>query len=249
MDFKTPRTALLDGDIIAYQSAAWAHARGMDGVDLRDRVLAQAREWTERAFCSSCIVCLSCDRENNFRRDFWPTYKAHRDDVVDPPQRKACVEYLIEEFPSIRKPRIEADDVMGILGSAPSLPDGSIPVIVTVDKDLRQVPGWHFNPNHDDFPIRVTQEEADRAFHLQWLTGDATDHVPGLWRWGPAKASALLDPLPSHAWGAAVLAAYRDHPKRYTDDYALAMARCVRILRAGEWDRTKQEPILWTPNT
>jgi hypothetical protein len=31
------------------------------------------------------------------------------------------------------------------------------------------------------------------------------------------------------------------------EDFALAMARCVRILRKGEYDRDKGDIILWNP--
>lgn len=243
---KHDRTALLDGDIIAYQSAAWAFARNVDGLDLQERVLWQANEWVKAAFCEKAIVMISCDRAENYRRGIWAQYKAHRDDHVDPPGRPACVAYLMEAFPSIRKPHIEADDLLGIVGTK-GLPDKSMPIIVTVDKDLRQVPGWHFNPDKDDFPVRVTEEEGDRYFHQQWMSGDATDNIPGLFRWGPAKAQKLLDATPRAEWSAAVLRAYSEHPRKYDRSYALAMARCVRILRDGEWDKAKQVPILWKP--
>lgn len=247
---KTNRTALLDGDIIAYQSAAWAAARSIDGVDLRDRVLEQAKQWIEGAFAGAALVCFSCDRADNFRRDYWPTYKAHRDDHVDPPQRGAAIAYLKEAYPFAVLPRIEADDIMGILGSRPALKDGSIPVIVTVDKDLRQVPGWHYNPDKEDFPVRVTREEADFYFHQQWLTGDATDNFPGLWKWGPAKAQKWLAQAGEQGLTFRVAEAYAAYTaaapasKGYTStSYREAMHRCARILRHGEWDHTKREPI------
>lgn len=237
-----PRIALLDGDIIAYQSAAWAHARGIDGLDLRDRVLHQAREWVEKARCKTGLVCFSCAREDNFRRDHWPEYKTHRDGHVDPPQREAAKFYLTEAFRTLVRPRIEADDIMGIVGSA--MKDS---VIVTTDKDLRQVPGRHLNPDKDDAPVEVSLEEADRWFYTQWMAGDATDNVPGLFRWGPAKAARLLDDTPREDWDEAVMAAYRDHPKGYDPKYAVAMARCVRVLRSNEWNPNKAQPILWQP--
>ena len=31
------------------------------------------------------------------------------------------------------------------------------------------------------------------------------------------------------------------------EEFALAMARCIRILRNGEYDKEKEEIILWNP--
>lgn len=248
MTYKTPRLALLDGDIIAYQTAAWAHARQMDFLEMLERLEEQTKAWARQAYADEFIVCISCDRKDNFRRDFWPKYKEHRDGHVDPPGRANCVKFLRNTFRSASIPRLEADDVMGIIGSKAEV-KGRVPVIVTIDKDLRQVPGWHLNPDKDDFPVRVTLEEADRFFLSQWLSGDATDNVPGMFRVGPAKAEKIIAAAELERevidWQEVVLEAYASHPKKYDRKYAITMARCVRILRHGEFDKTKQKPILW----
>lgn len=248
MEYRTARTALIDGDIVAYQTAAWAQARGIDAVEVEERLSCQVAEWTAKAFCSKPLVMLSCSREDNFRRQFFPEYKQHRDGHEDPPLRGACVDFLKATFDHRQKAHLEADDLMGIVGSGGPMPDGSIPVIVTIDKDLRQVPGWHLNPDKDDFPVYVDQFEADCFFHQQWMTGDATDGIPGLYGVGPVKAQKRLGSLVPSEMDRAVLEAYRDHPRGYSPSYALAMARCVRILRAGEWDKAKQTPNLYVPN-
>lgn len=88
-------------------------------------------------------------------------------------------------------------------------------VICTVDKDLKQIPGIHFDyyrprltdsdgkPMFDQWgnrmlaPCRglsiVTEEEADRFFWTQMLTGDSTDNIKGIPGIGPKKAEKLLD--------------------------------------------------------
>ena len=43
----------------------------------------------------------------------------------------------------------------------------------------------------------------------------------------------------------AVLDAYM--AKGHGIDYALSMARCARILRAGEYDFDLERPVLWNP--
>ena len=242
------RTALIDGDIIAYTAASWAQSRQMDGVDLLDRVRSDVKDWTRRAFCSRALVMLSCPREENFRKEFWPSYKENRDDKPKPPGLGDAVACLREEFGATTRPGLEADDLLGILGSGGLLPDGSWPVMVTIDKDLKQVPGTHFNPDKDDYPREVSLTEADQFFYVQWVAGDATDNVPGVFRAGPAKALKLLGSTPREGWDQAVLDLYEAHPQAYTAEYVVAQARCVRILRAGEWDATSRKPSLWTPN-
>jgi 5'-3' exonuclease len=67
--------------------------------------------------------------------------------------------------------------------------------VVSIDKDMAQIPGWHVNPTKDDFPRWVSEEEADYFLALQWLTGDSTDGIPGLPGIGPKKAEKLLGGL------------------------------------------------------
>lgn len=244
----TQRTAIIDGDVLCYVAAAGAQSRNEDAMDLRDRVVAEVKSWADRAFCTGILCTFSCSRADNFRKDFWPTYKDNREGTDEPPLLTEAKDAVAESYKTLRQPRIEADDLMGMIGSdGRPMKDGSIPVIITIDKDLRQIPGWHFNPNKEDFPVRVTTDEADHFFYQQWLTGDTTDNIPGLFRWGPAKAAKLLDSTPRAQWDEAVKAAYYDHPKQYDLGYCLAMARCVRILRQSDWDKDKRLPILWSP--
>lgn len=246
-DWKENRTAIIDGDVLAFTAACGVASRGGEADELCERVVYEVEWWTKRAFCRNTLVAFSCKRANNYRRDFWPEYKAHRDGAEEPPFLADALAAIRDKFKTITLPRAEADDILGILGSKPTLKDGSIPVMVTRDKDLRQVPGWHFNPEKEDFPVWVSLEEADRFFYQQWMTGDPTDNIPGLFKWGPAKAQKLLNAQPRASWDGAVLTAYLGHKAGYDEAYALAMARCVRILRADEWDQEKKVPILWTP--
>lgn len=64
-------------------------------------------------------------------------------------------------------------------------------IIVTLDKDLDQTPGWHFN-----FVTKrryyITPNEGMAFFYQQLLTGDRVDNIPGLPKVGPAKAKKIL---------------------------------------------------------
>ena len=55
--------------------------------------------------------------------------------------------------------RLEADDLIGMLVSSGQA------IGVTVDKDLRQVPGWHWNPDKESEPFEVTEDDANHYFY------------------------------------------------------------------------------------
>jgi hypothetical protein len=86
----------------------------------------------------------------------------------------------------------EADDLLGI-----ALVEGGEGVVCcTPDKDLSNVPGWHYNFIKNDLFL-VTPEEAKVNFARQCLTGDATDNIPGLFKHmgvkcGPAYANRVI---------------------------------------------------------
>ena len=101
---------------------------------------------------------------------------------------------------------LEADDLMAIEQS--SRPTETI--ICTRDKDLRQVPGWHYGwelGNQPSFgPLLVSNPGlislsedrkkisgyGDLFFYSQCLTGDRVDTIPGLGGCGPVKAFDIL---------------------------------------------------------
>jgi DNA polymerase-1 len=143
-------------------------------------------------------------------------------------------------------PNLEADDVMGIAQTNGKTPNT---VIVSVDKDMVQIPGWHLNPHKQDFPIFITEEEADHTFYMQWLGGDSTDGYGGIKGVGPKKAEKILeydgDPLLGVNMDNIVLRAYKEAD--YTRDQAIAQARCARILRACDWDSELRQVIPWEP--
>ena len=244
-----PKTAIIDGDIIAYRAAYWADGEGID--DLPYRIKSDLKNWTPTE-CDSAIVAMSCPREYNYRRDFWPEYKKHRDSYVKPDSMDYALELIYEESDARCVNRLEADDLIGIMVSSGDA------VGVTVDKDLRQVPGWHWNPDKETNPIKIPEKEADEFFYKQWMTGDSTDNIWGLWRVGPKKAQRILDDSPASDWEEIIMQQYlnEDWDKRpetrlpvdiTKEEYALSQARCVRILRSGDYNKETKEINLWLP--
>lgn len=241
-----PTTCVLDGDIIVYTAACWAERNGTWG--LKDRLLADVDEWTPQGMTDR-YVAISDSRDNNFRRDLWPLYKAQRKRENDPECLAKVRDMFLELHDDYLKlPRCEADDVMGIWASSGKA------VAVTIDKDLRSVPGWHWNPvKQPQGPEYIDVSCADMTFAIQWITGDTTDNIPGIWKWGPAKALKWLQGITPDNLGLAdrVIEAYavalNKEKKPYTLNDALAQGNCVRILRETDWDTELQLPKPFTP--
>lgn len=226
--------AILDGDIIAYRAAFWADAEGADC--LEDRLQDDLMRWTP-PHCTIGAVALSCNRSDNFRKQYLPEYKEHRNARPKPDCMGYALDILKDISPVVMADNLEADDLMGIEKSAGRM------VCVTIDKDLHQVPGLWWVPRLDDsdFSIDIqatTLEQADRWFYRQWLTGDSTDNVAGIWKLGPKKADRLLDSTSPVNWFALCLSQYEQKQNKngtpYTLEDAIAMGVAVRILRDGE---------------
>lgn len=103
-------------------------------------------------------------------------YKGNRLDAPKPSNYKEMKDYLINVWDAQVVEGEEADDMMGKLATDPLNDDV---IIATLDKDLAMIPGVHYNWRKDEF-VTVTEEEGERAFIKQLLTGDATDNIPGL---------------------------------------------------------------------
>ncbi len=123
--------------------------------------------------------------KNNFRLDICPDYKAHRP-TEKPVHLAACREYLINKFGAKVVDYMEADDMLGIQQQSDTT------IICSLDKDLDTVPGWHYNWNKNK-KYWVDEDQADKFFWIQMLTGDSADNIFGIKGVGPKKAEKLLD--------------------------------------------------------
>lgn len=135
---------------------------------------------------SSVSIFLSPER--TFRHDIARTrpYKGNRSQPK-PKYLKEVEEYLIHEYGAKVGNNTEADDEIGIALSQ----GGGDTVAVSIDKDLLQIPGWHYNWVNDRIQW-ITPKEGDIRFYTQMLTGDATDNIPGLPGTGSAGARKIL---------------------------------------------------------
>lgn len=242
--------ALLDADIIAYRASVAYQTDWGDGktsgnltksIEEAERLI---REWTTKARCQSHVLCFSDEDGRNFRRKVDPSYKAHRKGEK-PAVYYDVLKHLEARHRTQRLPWLEADDVMGIMGTSPKL---TKPVIVSIDKDMLTVPALVFNPNNMTRPRRIRPAEAIRNWLTQTLTGDSTDGYKGAPGIGPKKAEAILAKVNTLADGwAAVVRTYIERGS--TSDEALLNARLSRILQREDYINDKQLVRLWHPTT
>lgn len=154
---------------------------------------------------SSTEIYLSGSK--NFRKDISKEYKASREYLPKPKHLRYLRETLKLEYGAKEAEFGEADDELGI--RAGEIGDGC--VVASIDKDLLQIPGWHYNWVNGIIS-KVSEKEASFAFYQQLLTGDRTDDVVGIPGIGPVKAKYILEggasnrDLCERVWGV-----YRDH--------------------------------------
>lgn len=84
----------------------------------------------------------------------------------------------------------EADDALGIAQTKM----GRKSCIVSVDKDLKMIEGYHLNMADLEGDVEsVNTFKANLNFYGQLLTGDATDNIPGIKGIGAKKKDKILD--------------------------------------------------------
>lgn len=172
----------------------------------------------------------------NFRYAVYGDYKSSRRKARRPAGYRALTDWAGVTWPSTSICNVEGDDVIGLMYR-----DGD--VVYSRDKDLKTIPGLHLLEGE---VVEVTPLDADRAFFGQVITGDATDGYPGIKGAGPVAAQKILGDCltPEEMWQA-TLKAYLKAGE--TQAFAVQMARCARILREGEYDYDRGEPLLWNP--
>jgi 5'-3' exonuclease len=182
--------ALIDADTL-HHTALWKTTKLEE---YKVRLHALVEEWTLN--CAADKFVLIFGGPKNFRNHLLESYKKTSSRVaarkVRPEHETASKEYLKGLKETIVTSDIEADDLIAIMMTE----DPENRVIVSADKDLKQVPGFHSNPHYKTMlnfkNFYVTPSEAFEFLQLQLLTGDPVDNIPGLPKVGPKTAQKLL---------------------------------------------------------
>ena len=242
-------TAIIDGDIVAFKSAAAVSVKEdtimqFDPARAKEYVEFMMNEWIKRIKPNVILMCFSDPSRQYFRHNIYPEYKANRGGMERPSALTFTYEYLAEKYRVVQKAGLEADDLLGILGTQPDIEN---PVVVSIDKDIMTLPCKVFNPDKMRRPIRINPNVADLAVFKQAMMGDSSDNYKGIPRIGTAKADKILAdaPHPKLAWDVT-----RDAfiSNGLTEADALLMVRLARILRHGDYKEATGEVRLWTPD-
>jgi hypothetical protein len=137
-------------------------------------------------------------------------YKGNRDAAHKPYWYQAIRDYITGHWSGIVVSGREADDEVSILGHE-CLAKHEMCCVATIDKDLDQVPGLHYDYRQKVF-YSMTRRSAELAFWRQALSGDQTDNIPGCYKIGSERSDKIIKeildkrltigwPTPAEFWG------------------------------------------------
>lgn len=204
--------------------------------------------------------------KNNFREEVAKKkkYKGNRAENSKPFHYHNIKGYIKTVYETFETDGFEADDALAIAqtnGYYSFLSFDCPTVICTRDKDLRQVPGWHFGwelgrqPQYG--PLEVDQlghlvisadgkklsGTGDKFFFAQMLMGDPVDNIPGLPNNGPRKAYNALSDLQTYEEMEKVVSeAYRAF---YGDSWKEEMEEQAKLVWMVRELDEEGKPIMW----
>lgn len=154
--------------------------------ELRRNLVARLKQIYDDIGTTQAKLFITASKlEGNYRTSLATIqpYKGNRTNDVKPYHYKTIRKILVEEYGAIMVEGQEADDQIAIEQIEAFKRHGSydMTIIATVDKDLRQVPGQHYNLTSRKIDY-ITDEQALKNFYKQILIGDAVDNIPGLHR-------------------------------------------------------------------
>lgn len=255
-------TTIVDGDILVYKTAEAVTESYELETDEDDeyiyRIVSYANKEKAKKYIKQFLakikrdtkadvicLCLS-DAEGNFRKELNPKYKSNRKKIK--PVLYTWIRELLEKskIKVYKKPKLEADDVIGILATSPVIK--GIKIVWSMDKDFKTIPCNFYNikPDGSVKKYKISEAEADWWFMYQTLIGDTVDGYIGCRGIGQKIAQKILGAVGENSledmWKK-VVSTYES--KGLTEEDALLSARMARILRADDYDFKKKEIKLW----
>lgn len=202
---------LIDGDVIAYLSCPSRYRNDKGQIvmydakssvtfsksenekylrDVWDNFRKKVDTLKETLYATDYLMAVK--GQDNFRDALCDVYKGNRKKPATEVSKfvpilrtlAACEDYAIEAHGR------EADDLLSIWATQ-AREAGEDFVVVSVDKDLKCIPGKHYNPKTSELDV-ISELYALRFFYQQMLSGDPTDNIPGIPGIGPVKAAGLL---------------------------------------------------------
>ncbi|QHJ79938.1 MAG: hypothetical protein [Caudoviricetes sp.] len=279
---------VMDGDWLVFQAMAASEVETDWGDDTWTLECDHGKAWSilidsiksyasrKKAWNGADIILAFTDSINWRKELVDPTYKENRKASRKPVGYRAFLQrvWACEDFTSILEPKLEGDDVMGIIGSGATHFNYKKAVLVSCDKDFKTIPDcdflWCTTGN-----ILVQNLESANYWHLfQTIKGDITDGYSGISGWGDTAEGFLKEPFieeqyehefKSGARKGTIELRWKKRPLEegetlwdaivsigakagMTEDEVIAQARMARILRANDYNWVDKEIYLWEPS-
>ena len=247
-----PEVLLIDADMLAYRVTSglelpvdWGNdewSLHCDFAECKKTYDDLTKYYLDMLECGKAIHCFS-DGIHNYRKEYDKEYKAHRKAVRKPMCFKPLKDYVMANHDSELYPRLEGDDVIGILATGKYKDKCTI---LSGDKDMKTIPAIHCNLNDDSIDI-VPEHMANYNFLMQVLVGDTADGYKGCPSIGHVKAKKLLNPVNTleQNWSIVVEQFLK---QGLTVDDAYRQATLARILHDSEYDVATKKVKYWDYN-
>ena len=258
--------ALIDADLLVYECAFGAEDRKTGEVysfeSIIPRIDKKIADILDAVGATSHTLYLT--GKGNFREALAVTepYKANRGAK---PYHYANVVAYLKSLGAVVVEGMEADDAMAIAQTEAILfsyhtdltkthKEIASTVICSRDKDLRQVPGYHYgweSHNQPEYAMKWTDElgsleltdkrkvkgDGLKFFYAQLIMGDKTDNIPGIKGKGDVFAYNLIEPCTSEEEMSALVREAYDN-----DELMLEQGRLLWMVRELNEDGS---PVMW----
>jgi len=177
-------TFAVDADIIAYRCAAACDGKEPD--ELLQTIDGFIDNVVRETQVSNLAMFLS--GKKNFRYDMAKTkpYKGNREKIIRPDYLGDAKDYIESCYGGYIEKNYEADDCI-----ASFMIQNEGVAHAGIDKDIRQVEGWHYNFVKKHWE-HTNEEDSILKLYRQVCMGDSSDHIPGLPRIGEKKAEKAI---------------------------------------------------------
>ncbi len=205
--------ALIDADALCFRMAVVVEEVNpftgeVESADLGEAFnlckmrLAEVEQVLFDEFQEDVDIELHFSDKTNYRYRVEPSYKSNRKGSSKPVIYKELVDKCKRLYDWVEYTDIEADDSMGACQDK----FAGVTCIVSPDKDLRQIAGYHLNLNKLVEGVEeVTAEQGHKFFMTQCIAGDTCDGYHGATGFGMKKAKDWLETY-GYTWDSIVKA-------------------------------------------